>query len=819
MVPARSFALVLFLGALGLAAQTNSEAHPETGYVDSKICATCHRDIAANYSRTGMARSFFVPAAANTIEDFPKTPEYYHALSDSHYAMSIRDGLYFQRRWQLDAAGKQINSEELKIDYVMGSGNHARSYLHRTERGMLMELPLGWYPDKGGEWGMVPGSDTTHPQTRRFISYKCMFCHNGYPNIPAANKAPGSDPVFLGELPQGIDCQRCHGPGAEHVRTAGKGAIVNPAKLTAERRMDVCMQCHLETTSGRIPAILQRFDRATFSYVPGQPFADFAITFDHASGTGHDGKFEAVSSVYRLRQSRCFLESAGKLECATCHDPHKIPRGTDGVRQYSSVCVQCHTSTHPAGITATAADCITCHMPRRRVDDAPHVIMTDHLIQRRPPADALAEFAERPPEEYRGEVVPYFPLADTPQNALYTAVAQVGLGNNVASGLPDLVRLLDELKPPEAEFYIVLGDGLKIVGKLADAAAAYRKALQLKPDSTRAMRALAAVDLEHAEQILAQAVQIAPNDPESWFRYGVLTASAERIEKAILLDPWLPDQSRRLAELTHSESALKDALRTDPFDDAAWDLGGRILAEKSRLTEAFFDFERAIKLHPSGQYLYDYALALVRADRFDDAEAKGEQALRADANLVEAHELLGGLHARKRELARSGAGICGGPGLEARSGARTHLRLGTVLSAEGDREGAALHFREAAKGNDAAVARQAQQALREIGNTIAMRLPILAAMVAAMLAVGAEAPTVRFIDIAAQSGLAVPNTFGGKDKKDSILESFPERASRSSISMATAPMMSSSPTGRPRVRSYIKTMAPATLPRWDSRRA
>jgi hypothetical protein len=35
----------------------------------------------------------------------------------------------------------------------------------------------------------------------------------------------------------------------------------------------------------------------------------------------------------------------------------------------------------------------------------------------------------------------------------------------------------------------------------------------------------------------------------------------------------------------------------------------------------------------------------------------------------------------------------------------------------------------------------------------------------------AEVPAIRFIDIAKQSGLTVPNTFGGKDKKESILES------------------------------------------------
>ena len=459
-----------------------------------------------------MGRSFFIPASSNTIEDYAGTPEYYHALSDSHYAMTIRNGAYFQRRWQVGPGGKPINVEELRIDYVMGSGNHARSYLHRTEQGMLIELPLGWYPDRGGEWAMVPGSDTEHPQTRRFVSYKCMFCHNGYPDIPAANRAPGGDPVFLGELAMGIDCQRCHGPGAEHVRTSGRAAIVNPAKLAPERRMEVCMQCHLETTSGRIPAVLQRFERPAFSYIPGQSLADFALHFDHAPGTGHEEKFEAVSSVYRLRQSRCFLESGGKLECATCHDPHRVPRGAEALREYSAACLKCHSGPHPAGVTATAADCIGCHMPKRRVDDAPHVIMTDHRIQRRPQAGGLVEFAERPAEEYRGEVVPYYPapLPATPRNELYRAVAQVGLGNNLAAGMLELARLIATERPKEPEFYMVLGDGWKGLGKPSEAAAAYRQALALGADSGRALRALAEVDTEHASQLLAQAVEAAP---------------------------------------------------------------------------------------------------------------------------------------------------------------------------------------------------------------------------------------------------------------------------------------------------------------------
>jgi hypothetical protein len=46
-----------------------------------------------------------------------------------------------------------------------------------------------------------------------------------------------------------------------------------------------------------------------------------------------------------------------------------------------------------------------------------------------------------------------------------------------------------------------------------------------------------------------------------------------------------------------------------------------------------------------------------------------------------------------------------------------------------------------------------------------------AALCLAVAAFAAEAPGIRFVDIAAQSGLTVPNTFGGTDRKELILES------------------------------------------------
>ncbi len=126
-------------------------------YVDPRVCAACHTQIAQTYRQTGMGRSFYRPTAANIVEDYTGNNQFYHALSDTHYAMVRHDGAFFQRRWQIGFGGKEENVEELKIDYIIGSGNHSRTYLHRTARGTLIELPLSWYSEKGGIWAHEPG--------------------------------------------------------------------------------------------------------------------------------------------------------------------------------------------------------------------------------------------------------------------------------------------------------------------------------------------------------------------------------------------------------------------------------------------------------------------------------------------------------------------------------------------------------------------------------------------------------------------------------------------------------------------------------------
>src|SRR5258708_11310932 len=233
-------ARALCMFAACLAAWLPNPAHAAPAeYADPQLCAACHREIAASHARTGMGRSFYPLTAQTAVEDFQRNNRFDHAASGEHYTMSERGGRFYQRRHQLAPGGGEINIVEKEIHFVLGSGDHSRTYLHRTPEGRLLQLPLAWYAENGGSWAMNPGYDRPdHLDFRRKIDLECFFCHNAYPPIAPGTDRAGHELKLTGPVPSGIDCQRCHGPGRAHVDAAQaarpaaeiRAAIVNPPR-------------------------------------------------------------------------------------------------------------------------------------------------------------------------------------------------------------------------------------------------------------------------------------------------------------------------------------------------------------------------------------------------------------------------------------------------------------------------------------------------------------------------------------------------------------------------------------------------------------
>ncbi|HEX6084714.1 MAG TPA: tetratricopeptide repeat protein [Thermoanaerobaculia bacterium] len=361
-----------------------------SGYINDAACADCHADRAKTYQHVGMGKSFYAARGSQVIEDF-HAPPFFHAPSNQYFEMRRRGADVVFRRWQLAADGAPIHVHERVVDWIVGSGNHARTYLYRVPSGEMFQLPLTWY-SQTREWQMSPGYDRAdHEGVNRRVRHECLFCHNAY---PAAEPEPLSywrDQSFPAQLPQGIGCQRCHGPGAEHARTQTRASIVNPARLPAKLRNDICYQCHMQPTVAM--SGLRRFGRDLYSFRPGQPLAEYAMPLDVDEEEMPRGeRFEINHHPYRLEQSRCFTESQGRLSCLTCHDPHR--RTND----YRKACMSCHATPHRVN-----EDCTSCHMPKRRPQDVVHTVMTDHFIRRDAATGFLAPRKEREPRITRVE--------------------------------------------------------------------------------------------------------------------------------------------------------------------------------------------------------------------------------------------------------------------------------------------------------------------------------------------------------------------------------------------------------------------------------
>ncbi|MCC6582024.1 MAG: pilus assembly protein TadD, partial [Phycisphaeraceae bacterium] len=348
------------------------------------------------FIETGMGKSFDHATKKKSSAKFDKHSVIYDKHSDLSYLPFWSGDSMMILEFRLD--GKDTVHKRVEtVDYIIGSGQHTNSHIFNTN-GYLHQMPMTFYT-QDGKWDLPPGFENGfNTRFSRKIGLECMSCHNSLPGF-----VPGSENKFT-EVPNGISCERCHGPGEIHVKEKTAGilidtskyidySIVNPAKLSVDLQFDVCQRCHLQGNS------VLKEGKSFLDFRPGMKLSDIETIF-LPKYEGADDEFIMASHADRLKMSKCFLTPALKgeinslrphknnLTCITCHNPHVSVKVT-GKEIFNNACKNCHTEqtnglcTEKSEVKDKKQDnCVSCHMPRSGSIDIPHVTVTDHYIRK-----------------------------------------------------------------------------------------------------------------------------------------------------------------------------------------------------------------------------------------------------------------------------------------------------------------------------------------------------------------------------------------------------------------------------------------------------
>lgn len=319
-------------------------------FVGDEKCLSCHRE---QKSYLGTAHHLTSrPATKDSIagkfeegKNILKTVE-----PELHYRMEAKKDGFFQTAILGSAA-----TISKPFDLVVGSGRKGQTYLYWDKNDQLYQLPVSFWTELD-TWVHSPGYDERVVNFSRPVLPRCLECHAS--SFAALGDSGAGNRYNRSSYVLGISCEKCHGPGQQHVdlqnakttKTSNQ-LIVNPAKLSRERQIGLCALCHGGIGVAKAPA---------FSYTAGKDLEDYL----HLEMPGPN---EAVdvhgNQVALLERSRCF--QASSMTCSTCHDVHLPQRDPTA---FSGRCLTCH-KIQSCGLFRKSGDriagkCVDCHLPR-----------------------------------------------------------------------------------------------------------------------------------------------------------------------------------------------------------------------------------------------------------------------------------------------------------------------------------------------------------------------------------------------------------------------------------------------------------------------
>ena len=666
-----------------LAAVLPLQGQSYRSYVGAQACAKCHATVQHQWAES-LHKKILQPATELTIKgDFAAGKL---LLQGSTYLLQHRNGNYYITESEL--TGKPW---EHRVDYTLGE-RRVQHYLTTLPDGRIMVLPSTWDVLRK-TW--VHNLEIENPEESagpemQVWNKSCFSCHvsSGQKNFDLENSryhTTWQDP--------GVNCERCHGPGSEHVSAAGankldaearariKETIVNPARLDPLRSSMICAECH----SFR--------DVYADGFSAGANYSDFFLPImqyrlpSQDSAYWPDGRPRWISNeAFGLWQSQCFLK--GGATCTTCHSQAHdvdIARNPQLRPDNNALCLKCHQAiasditahTHHAA-NSTGSSCVECHMPAVVV--SLRAEMRDHSISIPVPENTIrhdipnacnlchrdkdANWAVQHMNAWYGD--------KGRAKLIRRADAFTAAANGDGSTVPSLLQILSDV----SEGPLIRANAAGYLGSFPDDPSAYAAVLQEFSDPEPLVRVTAASAIRPRA---AQRADVAPRlvsllrDP---VRTVQMTAAIGLVSMGLQKVPGEDEEWFENAKQLYRARAQLDS------DDAQQELAaGRFDYLSGDMDAAVAAFRATLKLDPRIPAQYYLARALTEKGEFQSAQ----QILKAippnDPQYAPAQRLLTDLESRKPPT-----GTQGGTGAD--STAEKNFRDGQTLYQNGNYGGA-----------------------------------------------------------------------------------------------------------------------------------
>jgi predicted CXXCH cytochrome family protein len=338
-------------------AKTFASAH----YTGSHACQKCHAEIYDHWKKTPMA---------NVVRDPREHPDaIIPDLSTNKVSKFTKDqvALVYGSIWKQRYFAK-VGDDYYPLPAQWDVGNKTWRPYH--------------VPDTGADWwtAYYPSDNMQRP-----TSSTCDGCHSVNFDIHTKQVTEWN-----------VGCERCHGPGSDHVAHPTRGNIVNPAQMDDVAASDTCIQCHSQGQPLNKQIEGKAYDWPV-GYHVGLHLQDYwkleditlgQTTFTHfADGTAHKNRMQGNDFVQSVMYER-------GVTCASCHDVHGTENYAQLRKPVDKLCLDCHGPTSPNGPhTATleehthhkegspGSQCVACHMPKIATQGVPGAFVSSHTFK------------------------------------------------------------------------------------------------------------------------------------------------------------------------------------------------------------------------------------------------------------------------------------------------------------------------------------------------------------------------------------------------------------------------------------------------------